>query len=249
MTSNNWVTSREENNKIWSSGYTAAELLNKNASSSNPNGQLIDIFTTNTAANWAVSREYPVIEIPRSSKLFSNVWCGSVIAYDDQNTSSNVLEEVETDTGESVVSIDEKLNHIRSSLDISISILAKILHTSRPSVYAWLNGDIPRDFTMFRIQSIYQIAQYWDNINHYHFGPGSLLRQPIGNTASIIELLSEENLNEDEIKSGLSVVMGIMDRKRQKMDQSINRTQISQKSPSEKAKNRRFLTRTLGSND
>lgn len=94
------------------------------------------------------------------------------------------------------------LSTIRSSLSLNMTEMAKIFKVERPTVYAWIGGSSePHPSNKNRLNRIFSIAKYWENLSS--LPAGSLVRQPNSNGKSIIDLLSEEIIDEKQILSYL----------------------------------------------
>ena len=99
-------------------------------------------------------------------------------------------------------SIAEKLSAIFSFFGLSKSDLARILHVSRPSLYAWLKGQSePGLENMRTIQKLYSLIEpsetgTWSTIFYGY------IEKPFGAfKKSLIEALSEPELDEEEIRA------------------------------------------------
>ena len=134
-------------------------------------------------------------------------------------------------------------------MGVSISHLAKILKTSRPSIYSWLDGEEPRAKSIKRIQQLCEITEQWKKKNRYHFTPGTLLLQPIGKSLSMLELLERDELKLGEIESGFDSLLELMHRRRKRMNRSKEKTKNSVICKDDKDKTRREFTHTTGSAD
>jgi len=234
-----WENNHENDRKLWSAGYTPSELLDQNASGSSYSGQLADLSATNTNADWAISSE----EAQRSPiKLLHNRLVSGWVTVEIQNPDEeHTLEKTQLRT------TAEKLETIKDIFGISLSQLAKILRTSRPSIYSWLEGEEPREATEQRIRQVYRFAEYWREINQYHFSPAPLFRQPLGNSLSMLDRLTKEALNDEEIETGLTSILELMQRRRERMDRSKHKTKNSSLSESEIVQHRHNLTQAIGS--
>ncbi len=235
-----WVREEVEY-RPWLCGFQPADLIDCNASGSSSRGQLADLINTNTAAEWPVNRRRAAI-VPFQLR-YAEINAGWESVY-------IVLTEEDASEGKEVIRITaEKIEHTRDVFGISVSHLAKILRTSRPTVYSWLEGEEPREQSMRRIQRIYEFADHWAAMNPYHFSPGPLLRQPLGKAPSLIERLEREDLNQDDIETGFSDLLQLMWRRRERMDRSKRRTEESSVSAADKDRNRRELAPSVGSSD
>jgi hypothetical protein len=153
-----------------------------------------------------------------------------------------------TPTVDHVRTTKEKLNHIRDIFGLSISHLAGALLTSRPSLHAWLDGNVePRDQSIERIMQIHQIAQMWKRQSAFHYSPDRLMRQPLGSGPSMLERLEKANLDDVEIQDGLEKLLQLMRRQRIQMDQAKQRSSSTSLSEREQERIRHSLTTTVTS--
>lgn len=237
--SNDWISYEDKDASIWQGGFSSTELINKFASGSYGSGQIADILNTDSDGTWPVASHRTRIIQPKLSR--NEVSAGWIAV-----TVLSAEPDEETDV---VISTAEKIELVRDGFGVSISQLAKILRTSRPSIYSWLEGEIPREQYLQRIEKIFNFAKYWTEINPYHFSPGPILRQPLGGLPSMLEQLEQEELHSDEIKVSLTLLLDLMHQKRRRMDRSKRFSDNSQINEIEKSRHRRSLTRTVGSSD
>ncbi|MCW8981989.1 MAG: helix-turn-helix domain-containing protein, partial [Altibacter sp.] len=211
--------------------------IDANASGSSSLGQLADLLSTGTAAEWPVaSKQATTIPLILKHAEISAGWSSVVIHLDDK-----------TEDDAYVRTTGEKIEYMRDVFGISISHLARILRTSRPTIYSWIGDEEPRKQSIERIQQIYDIAAQWANMNPYHFSPGPLLKQTIGKSPSLLDRLEQDELDMEEIETGLTTILELMHRKRIRMDRSKERTQESKISDLDKEKNRHGLTQIVSS--
>lgn len=145
-----------------------------------------------------------------------------------------------------ILTTKEKLEQVRDIFGLSVSHLAKVLLTSRPSLHSWLDGTVPaRDQSIKRIEKIYNIALEWKRKSIFHYSPGRLMRQPLGDGPSMMERLERENHDDSEIKDGLDKLLQLMQRQREQMDRSIQRSKKSNLPENEKERTRHNLTETI----
>lgn len=140
--------------------------------------------------------------------------------------------------------IAEKLNEVRDAFGLSMAALADILKASRASVYNWFENETPSEGFVRRIETLYRIAQGWETKNPYHYAPGRLMKQKLGDGPSMFERLSGEELNLDEISNGIDGLLVLMNKQREKMDRAKMR---SAKAPADDEGNKELLERLTGS--
>ncbi len=127
------------------------------------------------------------------------------------------IKETETLNTETVF---EKLDAIRDAFGLSVASLAEILGASRASVYNWLENEPPTERFVQRIDKLYEIAQEWEATNPYHYAPGRLMKQKLGDGPSMHECLCREELSIEEIRKGMASLLILMNKQREKMDRT-----------------------------
>jgi len=158
----------------------------------------------------------------------------------------NVLDLPNESPDSQILTTKEKLDQTREIFGLSISHLANILYVSRPTLHAWLDGsNEPRDQSVERIKQIYDISQLWKNKSTFHYPPGRLMRQPLGDAPSMQENLARDILIDVEINESLDKLLELMQRQRSQMDLAIIRSQDSTLSQKNKEKTRHSLTSTI----
>lgn len=118
----------------------------------------------------------------------------------------------------------EKLESIRDAFGLSVGSLAEILKASRASVYNWLEDEPPTERFVQRIDLLHTIAKEWTAINIYHFPPGKLMKQKLGDGPSMQDRLRREVFDLDDIRKGLQDLLALMSNQRQKMDRAKARS-------------------------
>ncbi len=229
-----YCSSKDEDKpgNIWTSGYQPSQIITHAGSGSNLNGQLI--AQTNLNHHWPISSfgtALPLIAI-------KHVKYGKCVV--------SVLDRINETLHQSpILTTKEKLEEIRTLFGLSISHLAKVLLTSRPSLHAWLEGAEPRDQSIARIDQIYQITLTWRNMSSFHYSPDRLMRQSLGDSISMLKRLERENINSGEIKDGLNKLLTLMQRHRKQMDQAKERSTKIELTEKEKDNIRHNLTQSV----
>lgn len=120
--------------------------------------------------------------------------------------------------------IPEKLDQIRDAFGLSMSALAVVLQSCRASVYNWYIAAPRRVDNLQRIETLYKIARQWREINPFHYAPGKLMKQKLGDGPSMLERLGRETLDSAEIQTGLKNLLALMQKQRTKMDRAKARS-------------------------
>lgn len=140
--------------------------------------------------------------------------------------------------------VGEKLDQIRESFGLSMSALADILQSSRASVYNWFETDPRSAEILERIETLAEFAQKWQSMNPYHYAPGKLMKQKLGDGPSMLERLSRDVLDRNEIQNGLEGLLVLMKRQRERIDRAKAR---SAKLPADSESHKELLERLTGS--
>ena len=140
--------------------------------------------------------------------------------------------------------IAEKLDLIRSAFGLSMSALAKVLRSSRASIYNWYETEPRSDEVLHRIDTLNDIALQWKKMNPYHYAPGKLMKQQLADGPSLLERFSQEKLDRESIQQGLEGMLVLMKKQRARMDRAKAR---SAKVSAEDESHRELLERLTGS--
>ena len=97
----------------------------------------------------------------------------------------------------SIISVEEKISLFKKMFSLSVVDLASILDVSRPAVYQWLNGAVPKDDTLYRINTFYSLAKRMKS--NGIFISKMDLKSSCSKGLSLFDLLSSKNLSESEI--------------------------------------------------
>ncbi len=140
--------------------------------------------------------------------------------------------------------IGEKLDRIRDAFGLSMSALADVLQASRASVYNWYETAPRSEHILQRIETLLGIAQNWQEMNPYHYPPGKLMKQKLGDGPSMLEHLGREELDIEEIQKGLEGLLALMRKQRERMDRAMAR---STNAPTDSESHKELLERITGS--
>jgi transcriptional regulator with XRE-family HTH domain len=85
----------------------------------------------------------------------------------------------------------ERLSQIRERLGLNMSELATVLHVSRPTAYAWMNGQPPQADGFARVLRLSAVADQFTDVPAKRID--SLLRQRLFDGRSLLDLLESES--------------------------------------------------------
>lgn len=89
----------------------------------------------------------------------------------------------------------EQLEKIKNTFALKISELAEVFDSSRPTIYAWLNGSSPQDnATLNKIHIVAEIAQRFHDLSFKK--PEAMLKRPV---------LTENQTLLHRLKSGVAI--------------------------------------------
>lgn len=92
---------------------------------------------------------------------------------------------------EQVSTTFEQLEQIKQAFSLKISELSEILNTSRPTIYAWLNGSSPKDRTSIeKISYISQVALRFASLSFIK--PEAMIKRPVlSGNRTLLQCLKE----------------------------------------------------------
>ena len=98
----------------------------------------------------------------------------------------------------------EALSTIRAAFGLNITQTAQVLGVTRPTIYSWLAGDgTPRAGNEDRLRRLVSLAMYWTGRSSSPLG--KRLRNRVSERATLLDLLSTEALDMEEIRAVLRV--------------------------------------------
>lgn len=101
-----------------------------------------------------------------------------------------------------VLGTSEKLVAIQHYLGLNTTELAQVLYVSRPTVYSWIRGEQdPHLSNLERITVLYNFAKSWERICPKSLG--TLVRQPVVGSESLVQMLSAEHINAAQVSDAL----------------------------------------------
>ncbi|WP_009631113.1 hypothetical protein [Synechocystis sp. PCC 7509] len=108
------------------------------------------------------------------------------------------LAEATANRNQPIYSVEDIVSNIRSSLSLTMQEMARTLRVERQTVYSWIGASSePHPFNRERLNKIFLIAQYWDKLLSMPLG--KTVRQLLINGKSVVDLLSEDTLDEQAI--------------------------------------------------
>lgn len=114
-----------------------------------------------------------------------------------------------------ILTAKQQLLQIKNNLGLNISEMAAIFLVSRPTIYEWLESIEPRRRHQERLNTIYQICNFW--IEQKIGRLGSLLHKPLNvENDTLFKLLTKELLDKNSINSGFKQIVQIISDKKQK---------------------------------
>lgn len=196
-----------------------------------PLSSIVNLFADCGSGSW---RDAALAKLREriSRQYFSGNWI--VVSIDFEENTEKI----------SPYTIAEKLDDIRDAFGLSIAALADILKVSRASVYNWFENAPRSTGAIKRIEKMYGIAQEWRSHNPYHYAPGRLMKQELGDGPSMFERLSRDELDLDDIRNGMDGLLVLMNKQRERMDRAKAR---SAKTPANTESHEEILERITGS--
>lgn len=104
---------------------------------------------------------------------------------------------------------NEQIAGIQRYLSLNMSDLSRVLRVARPTVYAWTRGAEPHDINSERISQLYRVSRAWRAISNAPVGEYLNARFHTGR--SVLELLSQEKLDESAIGELFAQIRAALD--------------------------------------
>ena len=124
-------------------------------------------------------------------------------------------------------SIAEKLSAIFAFFGLSKSDLARILHVSRPSFYAWLKGQSePGSEDMRTIHKLYSLIEPSETETWSPIFYGYIKRPLREFKKSLIEALSEPELDEEEIRAMVKEIRQMSQKRTERLAESEAKSKV-----------------------
>ena len=180
---------------------------------------------TETPANWVISEhpDDPCMVVYRSRPSenirlrfgadeevgddFLALWAKSFVSSTGSNRSRVYLWATKVRApGLRDYSVAEMIALIRSVLSTNVTEMASILSVERPTVYAWASGrTTPHGDNVRRLRKVFQFASFLMGKTSVPLGKS--VREPSQDGISIVDLLSEETINDERIYARLRIAL------------------------------------------
>jgi len=155
-------------------------------------------------------------------------------AVPDVRSTSNVSYHISLPSPDRSVflSVRERLVAIRHYFGLSVSDLARILRVGRPTVYSWMREQsLPNRKHVERVERLASLAEAWRLASRHPIGPQ--LRSRVKGSKSLLEHMSEEELDEQAMRRTFTTI-------KSRLEQQQQVRAIRDQSPAEYAKSRGF---------
>lgn len=107
------------------------------------------------------------------------------------------------DDSDQASDINNRLDNIKTTLDLPVSTIIHFLNISRQTYYDWLNGGNPRDKKLQKVLFLDEIANHWNSLNSpIPFKTVLYARHSKGKF--LFDVLSDDSIKVDEIKNFIS---------------------------------------------
>lgn len=96
----------------------------------------------------------------------------------------------------------EQLEYIKQAFSLKISEMSEIFGTSRPTIYAWLNGSLPKDeLDLEKISTLEQVAQQFASLSFAK--PEAMLKRPVlSGNRTLLQCLKENiDISNEDLKT------------------------------------------------
>jgi hypothetical protein len=163
-------------------------------------------ITATTAPFWTVG-VFAVLLFAGTGGSVSEVSTTAVEKVDSARTGSNcsieyVSKSRRQDEEDENIASTEGLPVLQHYLSLNLSDLAAILRVSRPTIYSWLKEDSsPQAHNTSRMRQLFRLAKLWSDISRKPLG--SHLKTPVVDGQSVFDLLSQDHLDRELIRSAL----------------------------------------------
>ena len=121
-----------------------------------------------------------------------------------------------------ILTISDKLLEIRKALSVNMTELAKILRVERPTLYAWFKDEAsPISANYNRVSQVHKLAKQWMSMSHRP--PESMKREPLLSGKSLLDILAEDTINEEEALTAFQKLATSMSTKRETRSALVRR--------------------------
>ena len=116
------------------------------------------------------------------------------------------------------IKTSNQINDLRIYLGLNISQIANIFKVKRVTIYSWINGKNPSRYNQKKLNKLYYFCKIWRSYG-INRGLDNCFYQYYGCDKSLIDLLSEDNLNEELIIQIFSKIKDIyLQRKKEEIN-------------------------------
>lgn len=194
----------------WSTDFEPARISEEN--SAGTCAQLVEKLLTNCGSGSRCDEAFSALKKKIVTAAYTGHW--TVLALPGEQAAMDVTPPT----------MAEKLGMIRDAFGLSVGSFAELLKASRASVYNWLEHEPPNERFVQRIDLLHVIANEWAAMNSYHYPPGKLMKQKLGDGPSMQDRLRREVLDMGEVRKGLQDLLALMHNQRQNMDRAKTRS-------------------------
>lgn len=118
---------------------------------------------------------------------------------------------IRNDEAQNLLGVQEKMAGIRHYLSLNVTDLAGILKVGRPTVYSWATFPVTiKSKHRERLDAVYVLARDWRTLSNIPMG--RLVREPIVNGITIIDLLSRDNIDNAMVRDAMQRIKELQDR-------------------------------------
>jgi len=105
----------------------------------------------------------------------------------------------------------QTLSVLQHYLSLNLSELAMVLQVSRPTIYSWLRDQSsPQAQNVARLRQLFKLAKMWPGISRKPVG--SHLKTPVMDGRSVLDLLSEDRIDPELVRTALASCAVLVER-------------------------------------
>lgn len=102
----------------------------------------------------------------------------------------------------------EMLDDIQEKLIPNVKLLADVMGVSRQMIYRWRAGESVSEVKRQRLKVLVRFAHEWGRASGER--PGPLLKRKVCSDRSLIDILSEREINEDDASQAMQAISSIL---------------------------------------